>query len=196
MRAGNQTKAVIGLVGKGRRRAVTLAVTVLAAAAVTTGLALPAGASTVAAKPAGTGGTQHFQTMNTTTSQTSTTNPLLAWGVVTAAGTDRLNANGTDTFVFPGGSFTVKHVTAAGTAHQSFNPQTCLFTYSEKGTFKVSGGTGKYRGIGGSGTYALSVIGIATRLKNGACNSSGTAPLAGQQQEIAAVGQVWLPHHH
>jgi hypothetical protein len=196
MSAGNLTKRLISFAGTGRRRAVGLAAAaVVAAAAVTAGLALPAGASTVA-KPAGTGGTEHFQMMNTSTSQTTTTNPIVAWGVFTAAGTDQENANNTDTFVFPGGTFTVKHVTTPGTAHQYVNPKACLFTYSEKGTFKLSGGTGRYWGIRGSGTYALSVIGISTRLKSGACNMSDTAPLAGQQQEISAVGKVWLPHHH
>jgi hypothetical protein len=193
MRLGNLRTGSIRLAGTGRKRAVMLAGTVVTAAAVTTALALPAGASqVVAARPAGVTGTQHFQAMNTTTSQTSTTNPLLAYGVITAAGTDRENANGTDTFLFPGGSLTVKHVTAKGTAQQYFNPKTCLFTYSERGTFKLSGGTGRYWGISGSGTYALSVIGISTRLKNGMCNPSATAPLAGQQQQIQAVGRVTL----
>lgn len=195
MRLGNLRTGSVRLAGTGRKRAVMLAGTVVTAAAVTAALALPAGASpVVAARPAGVTGAQHFQAMNTTTSQTSTSNPLLAYGVITAAGTDRLNANGTDTFLFPGGTFTVKHVTAKGTARQYFNPKTCLFTYSEKGTFKLSGGTGRYWGISGSGTYALSVIGISTRVKGGACNPSQTAPLAGQQQEIAAVGTVHLPH--
>ena len=195
MRLGNLRTGSIRLAGTGRKRAAMLAGTVVSAAAVTAALALPAGASqVVGSRPAGVTGTQHFQAMNTTTSQNSTTNPLLAYGVITAAGTDRQNANGTDTFLFPGGTFTVKHVTAKGTARQYFNPKTCLFTYSERGTFKLSGGTGRYRGISGSGTYALSVIGISTRVKGGACNPSQTAPLAGQQQEIAAVGKVHLPH--
>lgn len=195
MRLGNLRTGSIRLAGTGRKRAVMLAGTVVTAAAVTAALALPAGASQqVASRPAGVTGTQHFQAMNTTTSQNSTTNPLLAYGVITAAGTDRQNANGTDTFFFPGGRFTVKHVTAKGTARQYFNPKTCLFMYSERGTFKLSGGTGRYWGISGSGTYALSVIGISTRVKGGACNPSQTAPLAGQQQEIAAVGTVHLPH--
>jgi hypothetical protein len=197
MSAGNLTKRLIGFAGTGRKRAIALvAAAVVAATAVTAGLALPAGASTVAAKPAGAGGTEHFQMMNTSTSQTTTTNPIVAWGIFTAAGTDHEYANNTDTFAFPGGTFTVKHVTTPGTAHQYVNAQACLFIYSEKGTFKLSGGTGRYWGIGGSGTYALSVIGIGARLASGACNMSDTAPLAGQQQEISAVGKVWLPHHH
>jgi hypothetical protein len=175
------------------RKRAALAAMVAAAVATVVGLAVPAGASPLAAGPASVTGTQHFQMMNTTTSETSTTNPLIAWGLFTAPGVDQEHANNTDTFKFPGGAFLVKHVTKKGTAHQSFNPRTCLFQYSEKGTFKVSGGTGRFKGISGSGTYALSVIGIGAKLKNGMCNPSQTAPAAAQQQQIQAVGKIKLP---
>ena len=190
MKPGSNGESRLRLGGTRRTRAAVLGVAGTAATAAVVGLAVPAGASPVPAHSVT--GTQHFQMMNTTTNPNSTTNPLLAYGLITAAGTDRTNPNGTDTFFFPGGSFTVKHVTAKGTAHQSFNAKTCLFQYSEKGTFKLSGGAGRYRGISGGGTYALSVIGISTRLKNGMCNPSQTAPLAGQQQQIQAVGRVTL----
>jgi hypothetical protein len=185
--------AFIRRAAAGRRRAATLATTGLAAGAAVTALALPAGASPVTARPAVVSGAEHFQMMNTTTSQNSTTNPLLVWGVLTAAGADHQNANGTDTFRLPGGTFLVKHTPKKGSEHQSFNPKTCLFMYSENGTFKASDGTGKYKGISGSGTYSLSVIGIGPKLKNGTCNPSQTAPAAGQQQEISAAGTFKLP---
>jgi hypothetical protein len=175
------------------RKRAALAAMVAAAVATVVGLAVPAGASPLAAGPASVTSTQHFQMMNTTTSETSTTNPLIAWGLFTAPGVDQEHANNTDTFKFPGGTFLVKHVTKKGTAHQSFNPRTCLFQYSEKGTFKVSSGTGRFKGISGSGTYALSVIGIGAKLKNGMCNPSQTAPAAAQQQQIQAVGKIKLP---
>jgi hypothetical protein len=170
-----------------------LAATGTAAVAAVAGLAIPAGAAPLAARPAAVSGTQHFQMMNTSTSQTTTKSPLIAYGVLTAAGTDRQNANGTDTFIFSGGALAVKHVAKKGTQHQSFNPKTCLFMYSEKGTFKLTGGTGKYKGASGGGTYALSVIGVGAKLKNGTCNPSQTAPALGQQQEIQAVGKIKLP---
>jgi hypothetical protein len=175
-----------------RTRAIVLGITGTGVAAAVVGLALPAGAASVAARAAASG-TEHFQAMNTTTSQTSTTNPLIAWGLFTAPGTDHQNPNGTDTFVFPGGTFTVLHTPAKGGTKQSFNVKTCLLQVSQNGTFKVEGGTGKYKGISGGGTYVLSLIGISTRLKSGACNPSMTAPLAAQQLEIAAVGKVSLP---
>ena len=179
-------------ISAGRKRA-ALAAMVAAAVATVVGLAVPAGASPMAARPAAVSGTEHFQMMNTTTSETSTTNPLIAWGLFTLPGVDKEHANNTDTFTFPGGTFLVKHATKKGTAHQSFNAKTCLFQYSEQGTLKVSSGTGKFKGISGGGTYALSVIGIGAKLKNGTCNPSQTAPAAAQQQEIAAVGKIKLP---
>ncbi len=196
MRLGNLATGLIRLAGAGRSRTALLGGTLVAAAAVTIGLALPAGAAPVTARPAGVTGIQHFQMMNTSTSQNTITNPLLAWGVVTAAGIDRQKTRAAPTFLFSGSTISVKHATAAGTPRQSFNPKTCLTMYSEKGTFKLSGGTGRGRGISGGGTYALSAIAIGTRLKNGACNPSDTAPAAGQQQQIMAVGKVKLPHHH
>jgi hypothetical protein len=168
-----------------------LAATGLAATAAVTALALPAGASPAAARAVS--GAQHFQMMNTSTSVNPNNGPLLGWGVITAAGVDHQNANGTDTFHFPGGAFLVKHTPKKGTSHQSFNPKTCLFQISERGTFKLSGGTGKYKGISGGGTYSLSVVGVGAKLKNGTCNPSQTARPAGQQEEISAAGKVKLP---
>ena len=192
MRSGTMGTEFIRRAAAGRRRAVVLAATGLAAGAAVTALALPAGATQIAAGPA-VSGTQHFQMMNTSTKQNITTNPLIAYGVITAAGTDHENANGTDTFSFPGGSLGVKHTPAKGGTKQSFNTKTCLFTYSEKGTFKVTGGTGKYKRASGSGTYTLSAIGIGPKLKSGACNPSQTASAAGQQQIVQITGKIALP---
>ena len=193
METGNRGTGLRRLAGTGRTRTAVLAAAGTAAAAAVVGLAVPAGAAQVAARPAAVSGVQHFQMMNTSTSQTANNGPLLAYGVVTAAGTDHQNANGTDTFRFSGGTIAVKHTTKKGTQRQSFNPKTCLFQYSERGTFKLAGGTGKYKGVSGSGTYALSVIGIGPKLKNGTCNPSQTARALGQQQEIQAVGKIKLP---
>ncbi len=172
-------------------RAAVLAVAGTAAAAIV-GLAVPAGATPVTAQPAGRWGTEHFQMMNTSTSQTSNSGPLIAYGAFTAPGTDDQNPNGTDTFVFPNGTINVIHTPTPGTSKQSFNDKTCMFSVSEQGTFKLAGGTGRYRHVAGYGTYSLSVIGIGAKLANGTCNPSDTAQAAAQQQLIQAVGKVRL----
>jgi hypothetical protein len=193
MRSGNMGTGLSRFAGKGHRRAIALATAGIAAVGAIIGLAVPAGASPVTAKPAAVTGIEHFQMMNTTTSATSTTNPLIAWGLFTLPAIDKENSNNIDTFKFPGGTFLVKHTPKKGTMHQSFSPKTCLFQYSEKGTLKVGSGTGKFKGISGAGTYALSVIGIGPKLKNGTCNPSQTAPAAAQQQLIQAVAKITLP---
>ena len=166
-----------------------LVTTGLAATAAVTALALPAGASPVAASAAGA--TEHMQMM--TTSPTSNKMSMIVYGPLTAAGTDRQNANGTDTFLLAGGSIGIKHFPAKGGDKQSFNAKTCLLQISEKGTYKLYGGTGKYKGVSGSGTYLMTGIGIGAKLKNGACNPSENVPPVAWHQQINAVGTIKLP---
>jgi hypothetical protein len=159
-----------------------------AAAAAAVGLAGPAGAAPAAAHgPAVIKGTEHIQGM--TTSGTATVYPVIAYGVFTAGGTDHEVNSNTDTFVLPGGTFRVKH--SNGTGPQTFNPKTCLFMATIHGTYSLSGGTGKYKGISGNGKYVASILGIAARAKSGACNMSA-APVS-WQQVIDASGPVKLP---
>ena len=192
MKPGSNGVRRLRLAGARGTRAAVLGVAGTAAAAAIVGLALPAGAATLAPQHHAKWGTEHFQLVSDSTSQTSTSNPVIAYGVFTAAGTDYQNPNNIDTFVFPGGKIYVSHTPAPGSGNPTFNASTCMFSYAETGTFKLTGGTGKYRHIAGHGTYALSVIGIGTRLANGQCNPSDTAPLAAQQEILQAVGQVRL----
>lgn len=176
----------------GRKRAGVLAMT---GAAVAAGLvlAVPAGASP---RPAAVTGAEHFQVMSTATSN-SPNSPLIAWGVFTGAGVDRQissNAAGTkgvDNFIFANGKFKVTHT--AKTQKQSFNTKTCFYSFSQTGVFTLSGGTGKYKGISGSGKFALTVVGIGPKLKSGACNPNQNARSIANQQVIDGNGSVRLP---
>jgi hypothetical protein len=190
MGPGNMGAGLTRLAGTGRKRAAVLAVAGTAAAATIVGLAVPAGASPVAARPAAISGTEHFQIMST--SPTSTTLSVISWGADTMAGVDH-SSNSTaktsvDTFVYPKGTFKVTHTNPSG---GSFNAKTCLFQFDGKGTFKISGGTGVYKGISGSGKFTLSVIGLAPKTKSGACN--GNANPAAQQQLVQAAGTIKIP---
>jgi hypothetical protein len=168
-----------------RKRAAVAAVAGAAAAALT--LAGPAGASPIVAHGAArVTGTEHFQIM--TTSATSSTASVIAWGVFTAGGVDH-QGNSVDTFVFPGGTVKVKH--SPGTGPQTFNPKTCLMTISLHGTYTVQGGSGKFKGITGHGKYTASIIFIGAKNKAGKCSQTA-APVA-FQQVIDATGPVTLP---
>ena len=166
------------------KKIVFVAAAASAAATVTAAvmwLAVPAGAA-----PAGqhVSGLEHFQLV--TTSATGTTQGVIGTGVFTAAGVD-YEGSKTDTFVFPGGSFKIAH--SQGTGTQNFNPATCLTTVRVHGTYTLSGGTGKYAGIRGHGTYHLSILGIAAR-SGGKCTTN--KPPVAWQQIINASGPVTL----
>ena len=60
-------------------------------------------------------------------------------------------------------------------------------TVSVHGTYTLSGGTGKYAGIRGHGTYHLSILGIGAR-SGGQCTTH--KPPVAWQQIIQASGPV------
>jgi hypothetical protein len=82
-------------------------------------------------------------------------------------------------------------VTHTGPTNFKFNAKTCLMTGTLKGTFKVSGETGAYKGISGSGKYTGTLLGIAAKTKTGACDQNA-APVA-FQQVVDASGTIKLP---
>jgi hypothetical protein len=141
-------------------------------------------AAASAASHASASGTEQFQLMST--SATSPTSSIIARGVFTAGGVDH-SGNKVDTVVFPGGSFKIAH--SRGTGSQSFDPKTCLMTISQHGTYQLSGGTGTYAGISGSGKYQLSILGVGAR-SGGKCSKS--KPPVAFQQLIRAAGPVKL----
>jgi hypothetical protein len=174
-----------------RRKRAGLAAMVAAVVATVVGLAVPAGASPIAARPAAVTGAEHFQAV--TTSGTATTQGVIAYGLFTNYGVDHENnsnaATSTDLFAFAGGSFKVTHTTKKQS--QSVNAKACFYRYTASGTFKLSAGTGKYKGISGNGTFTLSGMGFGPKTKSGACNENAN-PVA-YQQVINANGTAKLP---
>lgn len=163
------------------KRIVSLA-SVGAAAIAVLWLAGPAGAS--AGTGAAVSGTEYFQAVSTST--TSSSRPVIVYGVVTASGVDHEVGN-VDTLVFPGGTFQVHHL--GSTSTQELNPRTCLVMVTERGRYTLSGGTGKYAGISGHGTAQISILGIAARSKGGC---SLTMPPLAFQQILTASGPAEL----
>src|ERR1022692_1616761 len=139
-------------------------VVVAAGTVAVSGLA-PASASPAAkpaAKPAASlsaSGTEHFQIM--TTSETARKTHVIADGVFTAGGAD-VSGNKTDTIMFSGGTFKIRH-------------------FAGHGTYKLKDGTGTYAGISGHGRYHLRILSVAARNSNGKCS---------QQEQPAAFEQI------
>ena len=159
-------------------------ITAAACAMATAGLTAASAASPPGARP-GISGTEHLYVM--TTSPTSTQDSAIATGVFTAGGTDT-PGRAVDTLKFPGGTFKVNHGAAQG--KQTLNPQTCLFTATETGTYTISGGTGAYTGISGQGTAKISILAVAARNPKGQCSQTLT-PVA-WQQVIQGSGPIHL----
>jgi hypothetical protein len=164
------------------RKLLVAATATLSAAALIAGSGL-AMASAASARPA-ISTTEHFREM--TTSVTSSKSSLIATGVFTAGGIDDQGVT-PETFIFPTGTIKITH--HAVHTKQTLNSKTCLFTVSQRGTYRLIGGTGMYTGISGHGTYALSVLAVLARSK-GSCSMS-KLPDA-YQQTINAQGPVKL----
>ena len=80
---------------------------------------------------------------------------VAATGPVHAQGVDVAVSGLTDRFTFPDGSITIRHKVTPGSGRDSYDPVTCMFTFSEKGTWKVVKGTGAYAHAKGKGTHRV-----------------------------------------
>lgn len=86
---------------------------------------------------------------------------IAAMGPIHAKGTDVVVNNRTDRFEFPDGNLIIKHKVKKHSGVQSSDPVACLFTFREKGTWKVGeGSTGAYANATGSGRYSVLGQGI------------------------------------
>lgn len=155
---------------------------VTAGAIAVTGVA--AASATPRSQPA-VSGTEHIQVMSTSTTPGPAS--AIAHGVFTAAGMATLGSSRVGTVAFPGGTITLSHHAGKGTTH--FSPKTCLAIISQPGTYKITGGTGKYAGISGHGTYRLSLLFIAARAA-GKCTT--TKPPTARQELLRLSGPVHL----
>jgi len=124
------------------------------------------GGAGVAAASASPGGirAEHLRIMNTKAAAARLS--VIATGAFTAGGYV-IPAAVTDTVVFPGGTFKLRHVTRSGTA--SFNSSTCLLTETLRGSFTIGRGTGKYAGIRGSGKFVTSIVAVTAKDHAGRC---------------------------
>ena len=81
--------------------------------------------------------------------------PIAANGPIHAHGTDVVISDSKDRFKFPDGNLVIKHKPDKNGSAESFDPVTCLFTFTEHGTWKTVSGTGAYAAVQGSGTYRV-----------------------------------------
>ena len=85
---------------------------------------------------------------------------ISATGPIHARGTDTVLSSTRDVFTFPKGSLSVTHHMNKKSVRNSYDPVTCTFRYTERGTYRVTGGTGSYAHARGHGRYAVRLISI------------------------------------
>ena len=106
----------------------------------------------------------HFRIMST--KATARRLSIIATGAFTSGG-HVVPAVVTDTVVFPGGRFKFRHVSRRVVA--SFNAGICLANETQRGTFTIGDGTGKYSGIHGSGKFVTSIVAVTAKNRAGRC---------------------------
>jgi len=126
--------------------------------------ALAVTGATAAAASSARSGTEHWNAEST--NPVSATATLIARGPLTIGGTINLQ---TGHVRLPGGTLTLSHHQVHGT--NSENARTCLSTVTSSGTYKVTGGTGRYRHVTGHGSYKLVAYAFVRKVK-GKCSVS------------------------
>jgi hypothetical protein len=84
--------------------------------------------------------------------------PVLGFGPIHARGIDHVINDTHDVFKFPAGNLKLTHTPKK--THNFSDPVTCLFRYTERGTYRITGGTRAYAGASGHGHYRLAAKGI------------------------------------
>jgi hypothetical protein len=78
---------------------------------------------------------------------------VLGFGPIHAKGVDKQISGRKDAFKFPNGSLVIRHHRTSGS--RSHDSATCLFRFTERGTYRVVRGTGNYAGAHGHGHYVV-----------------------------------------
>ncbi len=123
---------------------------------------------------------EHFEAMST--NPVSAVATLVARGPLTIGGTVNLE---TGHAVLPGGTLTLAHHQVHGSS--TFSSRTCLATLTSSGTYRITGGTGRYRHVRGRGSYRLAAYAVVAKA-HGKC-AANVAPYA-QETLLTASGPI------
>ena len=124
--------------------------------------------------------TEHFEAMST--NPVSAVATLIARGPLTIGGTVNLQ---TGRAVLPGGKLTLTHHQLHSSTTSS--NRTCLTTFTSSGTYRITGGTGRYRHVRGHGDYRLTADAIVAKV-HGKC-AAKVVPYA-QEILLTASGPI------
>ena len=168
------------MIGRAYSKRIVTGAAVIAVAAAASGTAVAAASPTGPANS----GTEHFYLM--TTQPSAAKYEIIATGVFTAGGTD-ISGSKSDTAKLAKGSFKVNHSGPFHIIKQQVNPKTCFAVFEATASITLSGGTGAYKGISGSGSATITDTAIGPKSK-GKCNLNAN-PVA-NEQTITATAHV------
>lgn len=163
----------------------------LGAAAGATGL-LTAVAACASSGSAHAAGLEHFTATTADMSviaAPSNSMPVKASGAFADAGTLSLSGDGTSALLrLHGGTISMSH--GPGKSSQELNRANCHAILNEHGlAYRITGGTGRYAGITGSGTASL-IVTAALPLNHGRCDASQSAVPTSARESFSATGPV------
>jgi hypothetical protein len=143
----------------------------IAAAAVTIAGLGTAGAAAASTRPQSAGsGAESFELVATAAGQQGITFKAIYYGVVTAVGTEDSPGNGnTDVVHLPGGTFDLQHGNPPNL--RLLSARTCAAIGAGRVRYSFKGGTGKYKGISGGGTAAISELAVLGK-SHGTCTEN------------------------
>lgn len=128
--------------------------------------------------------TEHFSFIDTSTNQSSAVYSAIATGAFAAGGTSSMIGRRV-TVQFPAGTITLS--IEKSHSHKRKSPA-CVQVKSSSGRYTISGGTGVYKGISGSGNSTVSITFVEPTI-DGNCSTTPDAV----QALIAADGPISLP---
>jgi hypothetical protein len=147
------------------RRAPAKLIAIIVAAITLSGAGIAA-ASAEQSAPASHQGAEHFTFMLTSTTGVGS---IIATGVFTDGGTMNLFGRGSSAEMKLGaGTIRLTPTSHRGPSSKT-DSATCLTTVSERGTYKLSHGTGRFAGIRGSGRFTITDRTVSHHKRQGGC---------------------------
>ena len=126
------------------------------------------------------------------------TGTVIAQGVITGVGQEENNRSEVPRgaplqveFTFPEGKV-FQTITRVGPPEVDFNPTTCLARISIFDTTEITGGTGAYAGVSGSGVATVRITVLRGRNADGSCLPA-TAPPIFELTQVQAPGTISVP---
>jgi hypothetical protein len=119
--------------------------------------------------------------------------PIKASGAFSDTGYITVGTGKTKVITLHGGTITLMSTNKAA-VKQHLNRVDCHATEAlTGGDYKIIKGTGRYKGITGSGTAAVTFAAILPRRTSGSCNTSSTVIPSSDRETIVAHGPVKVP---